>query len=223
MEAGVDVDFPYVMRAEAGLDSIAQAAGRCNRERKRAKEDSHVWIFKSPDWQVPPELKSLAAGMRSTLRQNFDNLLGQEAIKTYFSEVYWRKGAELDQKQLLKDCSNHAKKLSFPFQNIARDFLMIESCMQPVFIQFDNEAEHLLKELEVTDDVSRILRKLQPYIVQIPKQGFDSLVATNAVQTVAPYRFQEQFWVLINRDIYDDECGISWDNPTFMKAESSIF
>ncbi|MDP5135220.1 CRISPR-associated endonuclease Cas3'' [Rheinheimera baltica] len=223
IEAGVDVDFPCVMRAEAGLDSIAQAAGRCNRERTREKENSHVWIFKSPDWRIPAELEGFAAGMRSVLRRDFKNLLGQDAIKAYFSDVYWRKGDELDQKQLLKACRVGASKLDFPFQKIASDFRMIDSFMLPIFIPYDNEAKVLLKELESTDEVSSVLRKLQPYIVQIPRSGFDSLQIAGVIQTVVPHRFEEQFWELVNLDIYDAEFGISWAEPNFIKAENLVF
>jgi CRISPR-associated endonuclease/helicase Cas3 len=222
IEAGVDVDFPCVMRAEAGLDSIAQAAGRCNRERLKTKEDSHVWVFKSPDWKIPPELEGLTAGMRSVFRRGYDNLLGQEAIKDYFSEVYWRKGDELDQKRLMKMHQDHAPKMTFPFQTIASDFRMIESFMQPIFVPFDEEAESLLAQLNTTDEVGRLLRKLQPYIVQIPLKGFEALQMAGVIQTVAPHRFEDQFWQLINQDIYDPEFGISWDNPGFIKAESSV-
>lgn len=222
IEAGVDVDFPCVMRAEAGLDSIAQAAGRCNRERLRAKADSHVWIFKSPDWPIPPELEGLAAGMRSVLRRDFDNLLGQDAINAYFSEVYWRKGDGLDQKKVLKGCLVGASKLDFPFEKIASDFRMIDSFMLPIFIPYNDEAKALLKELETTDEVSHVLRKLQPYIVQLPKNGFDSLETAQVIQTVAPYRFKNQFWELLNMDIYDSNSGLSWQEPDFMKAENQV-
>ncbi len=222
IEAGVDVDFPCVMRAEAGLDSIAQAAGRCNRERLRAKADSHVWIFKSPDWSIPPELEGYAAGMRSVLRRDFDNLLCEDAIKAYFMEVYWRKGDGLDQKQLLKACRVGTQKLDFPFEKIASDFRMIDSFMLPVFIPYDDEAKALLKELETTDEVSGVLRKLQPYIVQLPQSGFDSLHMARVIQTVAPHRFKDQFWELVNMDIYDSESGLGWQQPDFMKAENQV-
>ncbi|WP_197723382.1 CRISPR-associated helicase Cas3' [Thiomicrorhabdus aquaedulcis] len=222
IEAGVDVDFPCVMRAEAGLDSIAQAAGRCNRERLKTKEDSHAWVFKSPDWKIPPELDGLAAGMRSVFRRGYDNLLGQQAIKEYFSEVYWRKGDELDQKRLMKMHQDHAPKMTFPFQTIAKEFRMIESFMHPIFVPFDEEAESLLAQLKITDEVGKVLRKLQPYIVQIPMKGFEALQMAGAIQTVAPHRFEDQFWELINHDIYDQEFGISWNDPSFIKAESSV-
>lgn len=93
IEAGVDVDFPTVLRAEAGLDSIAQAAGRCNREGSRPLADSEVLIFASDDqWVPPPELQQFAAAAREILRHHGDDLLAPEAIDGYFRLLYWQKG-----------------------------------------------------------------------------------------------------------------------------------
>jgi len=135
IEAGVDVDFPLVMRAEAGLDSVAQAAGRCNREGKRPSENSFVWIFAPEEqWKAPSELAAQAAVMRLTADSFSDDLLSTQAVAAYFSELYQLKGSELDNKKILKMHNDTGQSLDFPFQTIADKFRMIESHMQPLII-----------------------------------------------------------------------------------------
>ena len=147
IEAGVDVDFPLVMRAEAGLDSVAQAAGRCNREGKRPSENSFVWIFAPEEqWKAPPELATQAAVMRLTADSFSDDLLSTQAVAAYFAELYQLKGSELDNKKILKMHNDTGQSLDFPFQTIADKFRMIESHMQPLIIPFDVEAENLISK-----------------------------------------------------------------------------
>lgn len=222
IEAGVDVDFPRVLRAEAGLDSIAQAAGRCNREGKRALKDSEVLVFQSPDWRAPTELEQLAGNMREVMRNHSGNLLSPGALTSYFNAVYWSKGEELDKKRILATHNDHCRHLSFPFQNIARDFRMIETRLKPVIIEFDGKAEKLVRDLEFAENVGAIARQLQVYLVQMPENGFRELLKVGAIKLIKPEKFGDQFWRLTDTDLYDREAGLSWDNPVFMEAEKTI-
>jgi CRISPR-associated endonuclease/helicase Cas3 len=222
IEAGVDVDFPSVLRAEAGLDSIAQAAGRCNREGKRALKDSEVLVFQSPDWRAPTELEQLTGNMREVMRNHNGNILSPDALTAYFNFVYKSKGGELDKKKILQTHNNHCRHLSFPFQNIARDFRMIETRLKPVIIEFDDKAEKLVRDLEFAENIGAIARQLQVYLVQMPEKGFKELLTVGAIKPIKPEKFGDQFWRLIDPDLYDDEAGLSWDNPVFMEAEKTI-
>jgi len=227
IEAGVDVSFPRLMRAEAGLDSIAQAAGRCNREGEAKKEDSEVLIFTSPEWKAPPEIDQYAASMRHVLRNHKGNLLAPEAIKAYFEDVYWRKDkvGELDAKKLLETHRNHYAKLTFPFQTIAKEYRIIESYMHPIIIPYDKKSEDLIKKLRYSEFVGSTARELQPYLVQVPEQAFFALKSAGIgiIAPIQPERFGEQFWELVNFDhLYSEGAGLNWDDPYFIDSEKSV-
>ena len=99
---------------------------------------------------------------------------------------------------------------------------MIESHMQPVIVPLDDIAIGLVQSLRFADKVGGIARQLQPYLVQIPKTGFEALRKAGAISVIAPEKFGTQFWVLENVSSYDDDAGLSWESPTFIEAEKTV-
>ena len=89
IEAGVDIDFPEVWRAAAGLDSIAQAAGRCNREGRLVL--GRAVVFEPAEAQPPAALKAFWQAARPVLRRH-DDPLTLDAVQHFFRELYWQKG-----------------------------------------------------------------------------------------------------------------------------------
>lgn len=222
IEAGVDVDFPCVLRAEAGLDSIAQAAGRCNREGKRALEASEVLVFQTenPDWKAPQELQQFAQAAREVLRNTRGDPLAPEAITRYFQQLYWQKGErELDKADLLAQIESQRLE-GIPFEMLADKFRMIDRVQCPVIIPFDEIAKAALKALESADGCGGLARQLQSYIVQLPRQGYEALLKVGAIQPVTPERYGEQFMQLVNPDLYHAQYGLHWDNPAFIRSEN---
>ena len=146
IEAGVDVDFPRVWRAEAGLDQIAQAAGRCNREGSRDPNASLVTIFGAPDYPAPNEIKGQIGDM-ARMAAKHDDLLAPAAIADYFGEVYWRLAEWIDKDKILKKfkfSGDGGVKTDFAYRSAAAEFRMIESGMLPVIVPPDGDAERLV-------------------------------------------------------------------------------
>jgi CRISPR-associated endonuclease/helicase Cas3 len=228
IEAGVDVDFPAVLRAEAGLESIAQAGGRCNREGRRSPADSEVLVFQTgnADWAPPQELKLFADAFRTIERAHRDDLLAPEAITAYFQELYWRKGDDkLDAEDVL-GLLRGAKVDSLPLESLAQKFRLIRTSMRPIIVPYDpytgkeeSLVSSLLRDLAYAPALAR---KLQPYLVQVPQQGYDALWQAHAIQPIAPDKYGEQFVQLVNPRLYDKRFGLHWDDPQFMLAEGLV-
>lgn len=224
IEAGVDVSFPRVFRAEAGLDSIAQAAGRCNRNGEWPIEDSEVLVFvnASDDWAPPPELKQFAQAAREVLRNHSNDPLSPRAIEAYFRQLYWQKGdKELDAANLM-GLTKDSRIDSLPLETLAAKFRMIDTVQMPVIVPYDDEAREALERLRHAEKSGGLARRLQPYLVQVPRQAFDALRSTGAVQPVAA-KWGEQFMWLANMDLYHRQHGLHWDNPAFMQSEGLVW
>ncbi|WP_137895402.1 CRISPR-associated endonuclease Cas3'' [Ramlibacter sp. 2FC] len=221
IEAGVDISLPAVLRAEAGLDSIAQAAGRCNRNAEWPVDSSEVLVFatENEDWAPPPELKQYAQAAREVLRQFNGDPLSPEAIRRYFGLLYWQKGRQQLDVPNLMGLLKDSRQDSLPMETLATKFRMIDSMQMPVIVPYDDTARKALEELRYAEGSVGIARRLQPYLVQLPRQGFGALRSAGAVQPVAPEKWGEQFMELMHIDLYDSRLGLHWDNPSFVHSE----
>lgn len=212
VEAGVDIDFPIVYRSAAGIDSIAQAAGRCNREAKLEK--GQVFVF-MPEEGLPTVFRQNAETAEMVMRHHQD-LLSLHAVREYFETLYWRKGEnELDKHSILKLLEEDACRGNFPFREIAQKFQLIENITESVVIPWDDKAKELIKDLEHSKYPLSAARKLQRYTVQIYPMVLRNLEVVGSVK-----RVQDQYCVLINKSLYNKELGLCPEDPTFCEAES---
>jgi CRISPR-associated endonuclease/helicase Cas3 len=197
IEAGVDIDIPVVFRALAGIDSIAQAAGRCNREGRRANGD--VYIFK-PAEGIPKGYFRSTAQCAEQLLERFEGaLLEPECVREYFLDYYWLRQDRMDDKGILKACLT-AIRGEIQFQKIA-EFRMIDSNMCSLVVAVEKEAEALVAQLVEGRDAGFVLRKLQQYTVQLHEKAFLSLKGW--LEEVYP-----GVYVLWNRNFYSNETGV---------------
>ena len=198
IEAGVDVDFPSVFREEAGLDSILQAAGRCNREGKRPVGESIVTIFQSETPQ-PSLLELPVAAGRQALR-SYDQPDSQEAIRCYFQELLDLKGPEaLDQKNIL----TIMEREFMPFRRIAERFHLIDSETKTVYIPL-GEGEDLVRRLRSGEHSRALFRALGQYGVSVYPPHFKALNMAGDLEVL-----EDGSAVLTNLALYDSATGLS--------------
>lgn len=232
IEAGVDISFPEVWRAMTGLDSIAQAAGRCNREGELLPAFGRVVVFEPADARTPPTFRIQQQAARSVLRGHCSNPLSLDAVRAFFGQLYFQKGIEaLDDvkvgevlgRGVLAALRVTARDLGFPFASIAAAFRLIEETMQPVIVPWNDDARVALRAVAAAERAPRDeLRKLQQFTVGIPRRARDAWLATGVITRVrrdlgdALLRFEDLAH-------YRDETGVDLADPTWRAAEENVW
>jgi len=178
VEAGVDVDFPVVFRALAGLDSLVQAAGRCNRE--GGLRDAHgrpvrgrFEIFQGPTEPPPGILRRGLETTRAMLARHGHTLsFGDPSVtEEYFRLLF--AAVSLDVKGI------QAERARLNFATTAERFRLIESATWPVIVPWGGAPERLAAHTAFP--TRETFRSLQPFTVQVYEQQLRELQRAGAL------------------------------------------
>lgn len=232
IEAGVDISFPEVWRALAGLDAIAQAAGRSNREGELPGL-GRVVVFTPADDKVPSALRMFRDAARPVLRDAADPL-GPDAVARYFRELYFRKGAAaLDATEIADSAGagkvagilhaiHAAAGLRVPFRTIGEAFRMVEDAMPPVIVPWDDRAKDALDRLAAGfEPAGPLLRQLQPYTVPVPSGVRTDLLRRKVLGAVRP-ELGLSVLMLLDETCYYKETGLDLSDGRYRTAEDNV-
>ena len=209
VEAGVDLDFPVVFRAMAGLDSIAQAAGRCNREGRA--DFGRVQVF-VPTTSPPLGILRKAEGVaRSMIAGGLDDPLAPGVFVEFFRRLYWLQGQDLDKHRIrnLLDHDGRRTDLTYAFRTAARLFQVIpnEDSVSVVVRWAGNtraaQTDAAIEALFRGDADRHTYRVLQRHTVSVRKKSIGTLTRTGAVKAV-----HDSLFVQTDPTIYDDHLGL---------------
>lgn len=202
IEAGVDLDFPTVYREQAGLDSLIQAGGRCNREGKLDPSMSKVFVFQFKEQNLLPSSIKLPAEVTGDIIRTTENFDSPQTIKRYFEVLYYNRGEGLDRERIIERLAD--KNGYFKFAEACDKFKLIDTFEnKTVFIPSNSESMILADRIRslggvLTRDVYRCAGK---FCVSVSDRIFDAL--RPALEIV-----NEEFAILSLMEYYSEETGI---------------
>lgn len=197
IEAGVDVDFPVVFRSLAGLDAIAQAAGRCNREGRL--ERGEVQVFVPPDASPPGLLLKAELSTRELLALDREPALSPNMFDR-FSRLLLAKVNSWD-KADIRSLLMPGDKLEFRFREAAHTFRLIDNDGLPVIVRW-GESPDLIDRLDAGKADRWLLRKLQRYTVNVHPDCLSRLLGQGDVREALPGLYVQESDL-----IYDETFG----------------
>jgi CRISPR-associated endonuclease/helicase Cas3 len=210
VEAGVDIDFPIVWRALGGLDSIVQAAGRCNREGRN--EMGHVFVFGAPTMPPQGTLRRTLEITSAKLAESSSalDLCDPAVFDSYFRRLYMIEEPDKNGIQALRQ--------QLRFASVAREFHLIEDgWTQPVIVHYADSPERIEK-IRCAEPSREMLRGLQRYTVQIPVRAHQRLLDGGILEEVASSIFAlrpDHF------SLYDPRYGLLVEGPSVREGSST--
>lgn len=234
IEAGVDVDFASVIRFIAGLDSIAQAAGRCNRN---GRLDSASVFVVNPDKESTKLLQDIEIGKQKAERvfgESFDNVLSPEAIQRYFQYYFFDRKDQMSYPckdsqgspntllNLLACQSNNPKSshgerlknkklpnLQQAFMEAGNAFKAIDAPTQPLIVQHGDGKTLVTDLCAVAKEFDpakyyKLLRRAQKYSVNVFPNVWKKLLEAGAIEEI-----QEEGLYYLREEFYSEAFGLS--------------
>ena len=206
IEAGVDVDFPTVYRELAGLDSILQAAGRCNRNGKKNVEESAVVIFERTDKAM--KMLETEIGATKEALEKFEDPGNYEAIHAYFQSLRSFKGDAIDKDGIIKAFQEGISGCALPFRKVAEKFHFIDQNTWTVYIPWQ-EGKALIGKLESGECSKELYRQLGRYSVSVYEQHYQALYDAGALLTAREIPYLDDTSVILNdMKLYNDKIGL---------------
>jgi CRISPR-associated endonuclease/helicase Cas3 len=207
VEAGVDLDFPVVFRALAGLDSVAQAAGRCNREGRLAMGEVHVFV---PPKAPPPGLMLQAVQTCTLVWDRCEgDPLALEHIAGYFKRLY--ADADLDRKGICEalrlQIDRQDQALAVRFRDASDNFKLIDNeDAATVIVRYHSarcreDVNVLLRMLERDGPARWLMRKLQRYGVTVYQHDLKKLIKGGDVRELPQV---PGLYVQVDSDVFYD-------------------
>lgn len=205
VEAGVDLDFQTVYRQLAGVDSIIQAAGRCNREGKRDVNTCFTYIFRLDEREYVPGQRQQMEVTESLLydKRNLEEL---DTIKVYFEMLYHFRGDSLDKKKIMEKF----KKRNFHFATVSKEFKLIEENTKTILIAKEKKATEILGELRIKGFTKKLMREMGQYCVNVYENDFQKMFAAGILGEISE-DMKDDYFVLRNGEKYTDEMGLALD------------
>lgn len=201
VEAGIDLDFCKVYRQMAGVDSIVQAAVRCNREGKRSADESITYVFQLNEREYVPGQRNQME-VTEMLLEDGKNPEELETIKEYFENLYYIRGDNLDKKDILKAFDGG----NFRFADVGESFKLIEENTKTVFIPKEERAVELLNEVKNKGITKKLMREMGQYCVNIHQEDFNKMFGVGMLKAIS--EDMQDFFELTHLENYTEETGL---------------
>lgn len=200
IEAGVDLDFVAAFRELAGLDSVLQTGGRCNREGLRAPGE--VFVFESPDAGRRRTEQELTKGVLT----EFEDISCEAAIKAYYDRLLYIDDEKIHSKSVSRSCKSIDM---IPFRTYSENFRLIDDRRTvSLAVCRDTDSRKMYDTLCATGRISS--RKISKYCCTVYLDEFERLRQQGVVADHGSGVF-----FLTNEEYYDSELGVKFEGTDY--------